>query len=116
MIEADEDALICDLAETYGIFNYRSLPVRLVATLAAGLRDTSRIATVLTDMKVSVTDTLLAIIADRIGQLIQCWSSKDIGLKSIFEAIYQIDTEEETSGFASGEAFMERWGEINKED
>ena len=116
MIDADEDALICDLAETYGIFNYRSLPVRLVATLAAGLRDNSRIATVVTELKVSVTDTLLAIIADRIGQLIQAWSSKDLGIKSIFEAIYQIEENDETSGFASGEAFMQRWSEINKED
>ena len=115
MIEADEDALICDLAETYGIFNYRSLPPRLVATLAAGLRDGSRIATVMTDMKVSITDTLLAIVADRLGQLIQCWSTKDLGIKSIFNAIYQMDEEEEASGFRSGEEFMQRWGEINKE-
>lgn len=37
MIAADEDALICDLAETYHILNYKALPLRLVATLAAGL-------------------------------------------------------------------------------
>ena len=43
MIEFDEDALICDLAETYHIFDYRSLPVQLVATLSVGLRDNSRI-------------------------------------------------------------------------
>ena len=43
MIRFDEDALICDLAETYHIYDYRSLPVKLVATLSAGLRDDSRI-------------------------------------------------------------------------
>lgn len=37
MIAADEDALVCDLAETYHILNYKALPLRLAATLAAGL-------------------------------------------------------------------------------
>lgn len=43
MIATDEHALICDLAETYRIYDYRSLPVRLVATFSAGLREDSRI-------------------------------------------------------------------------
>lgn len=43
MINENEDALICDLAETYGIYDYRSLPARTVATLAVGLRNDSRI-------------------------------------------------------------------------
>ena len=30
-IGTDEDALICDLAETYGIYNYRQLPADRVA-------------------------------------------------------------------------------------
>lgn len=43
MIRENEDALICDLAETYTIYDYRSLPARTVATLAVGLRNNSRI-------------------------------------------------------------------------
>ncbi len=43
MISENEDALICDLAETYTIYDYRSLPARTVATLAVGLRNNSRI-------------------------------------------------------------------------
>ena len=43
MINENEDALICDLAETYHIYDYRSLPARTVATLAVGLRNDSRI-------------------------------------------------------------------------
>lgn len=42
MIAEDEDALICDLAETYGIYDYEALPPKLVATLAAGLSQSSR--------------------------------------------------------------------------
>ena len=66
MIEFDEDALICDLAETYHIYDYRSLPVQLVATLSAGLRDTSRIKMVIAEVPASHTTLLLATIADRI--------------------------------------------------
>ena len=43
MIAVDENALICDFAETYNIYDYRSLPVKLAATYSAGLRENSRI-------------------------------------------------------------------------
>lgn len=43
MIALDEDAVICDLAETYHVFNYRALPLSTVATLVSGLRENSRI-------------------------------------------------------------------------
>ena len=43
MMAVDRDAWICDLAETYRIFDYRALPVGLLATLSFGLREDSRI-------------------------------------------------------------------------
>lgn len=43
MINTDESAVICDLAETYSIFDYKSLPVLTVATFCVGLRENSRI-------------------------------------------------------------------------
>lgn len=66
MIEFDEDALICDFAETYHIFDYRSLPARLAATLAAGLRDDSRIKLKAAGVPVGLDTVLLAAIADRV--------------------------------------------------
>jgi len=69
MISLDEDALICDLAETYQIYDYRSLPVRLVATLAAGLRDDSRIKLLAVGSPVAQNTILLASIADRVDAL-----------------------------------------------
>ena len=66
MIELDEDALICDLAETYHVYDYRSLPVKLVATLSAGLRDDSRIKMKAAGVTVAYDTLLLALIADRI--------------------------------------------------
>jgi len=43
MIKLDENALICDFAETYHIYDYRQLPPTRVAVFACGLRDDSRI-------------------------------------------------------------------------
>lgn len=64
MINVDEDALICDLAETYGIFDYESLPVQLVATLAVGLRGDSRIKMKVSGAVLSQRDLILSQIAD----------------------------------------------------
>ena len=66
MINLDEGALICDLAETYNVFDYRSLPVKLAATLSAGLRNDSRIKLLAADLPTSQETLLLATIADRI--------------------------------------------------
>lgn len=66
MINLDEDALICDLAETYHIFDYRSLPLKLVATLSAGLRNDSRIKLNASGYPASQDTILLATIADRV--------------------------------------------------
>lgn len=76
MINLDEDALICDLAETYRIYDYRSLPVRLVATLSAGLRDDSRIKLKAADSPVSKETMILAMIADRIELFRRSFSDK----------------------------------------
>lgn len=66
MLELDEDALICDFAETYHIYDYRSLPLQLAATLAAGLRDNSRIKLKAAGAPATQEVILLASIADRV--------------------------------------------------
>ena len=66
MIEEDEDSLICDLAETYGIYNYRSLPARTVATLAAGLRSNSRIIQKMSGYPFSFEEMMLISIYDEL--------------------------------------------------
>jgi hypothetical protein len=67
MINLDEDALICDFAETYHIYDYRSLPVRLAATLAAGLRAESRIRMKMSGIPVRQDTLLLASITDQVA-------------------------------------------------
>ena len=71
MISKDKGALICDLAETYGIYDYRSLPVRTVATLASGLRENSRIKTKLRGCKAEDdTDVLIGMVYDRLVDIL----------------------------------------------
>jgi hypothetical protein len=70
MLNLDEDALVCDLAETYGIFDYESLPVQTGATLSIGLRGNSRIKLKAAGTKLSMTDTLLATVADYMALLV----------------------------------------------
>jgi len=70
MIKVDEDALICDLAETYQIYDYKQLPPTRVAVFACGLRDDSRIKMKLNNQNVPTKILLLAGISDRLGRLV----------------------------------------------
>ena len=64
MIAFDEDALICDLAETYNIYDYRSLPATKAGIFAAGLRPNARIVMKMNKLTVPVETMLLASMAD----------------------------------------------------
>ncbi len=70
MIAADCDALQCDLAETYGIFDFRAMPVSTLAMLAAGLRDDSRIKRKMSGEKISPELAMLAGTVDRLSLLV----------------------------------------------
>ena len=113
MITIDENALICDFAETYGVFDYRGLPVKTMAALAVGLRENSRIKMKIRDEKVDVKTALLAAIADRLGLLV--WFQTEDGTKnrnrpeSILESLQGKETENNVRVFESGEEFKEEW-------
>lgn len=109
MIRVDENALICDLAETYQIYNYRQMPPSTVAIFCIGLRDDSRIKMKLGGAKVSPNILLLSGIVDRLNLLL--WAKTEDGRKgrnkpkSILEDLYS--KESEVSAFASGKDFEE---------
>ena len=123
MISLDEDSLICDLAETYHIFNYRELPSKTVGALACGLRESSRIKMKLSGIERTLEDLILAIIADRLGILICQHNPKatpnDVP-PSIYEKLLNIESGESnnnTMTFTDGADF-ERYrssliGDIN---
>ena len=70
MLSADREALLCDLAETYGVFDLYALPVPTLAVLAAGLREDSRIKTRLSGVSVPRKDLLIAAAVDRLSLLV----------------------------------------------
>lgn len=72
MIKLDEDALICDLAEVYNIFDYKQLPAYRVAVFSLGLSDSSRIKMKLANQTVNFETMLLAGIFDKVSLLF--WS------------------------------------------
>lgn len=72
------DELTCDMAETYGVFDIKRLPVTLAATLAVGLREDSRVKRALTGTKYSDERILLARISDLLLWL--KWSRTEDGV------------------------------------
>lgn len=109
MVNLDESALICDFAETYHIFDWRSLPsVALAATLAAGLGDDSRIMMKLRGEKVSREVLLLASLNDRIGVLLAGLAGEKNPPPSIVDALYgevHAPVDKGVRTFASAEEF-----------
>ena len=79
-VAADEDALICDLAETYGIYDYRALPLQTVATLGLGLSYNSRTKQRMAGITVPFDTFLLAQVVDNLSLL--CWLNSEDGAKN----------------------------------
>ena len=118
MLSEGRDELICDFAETYHVLDIWALPVPLMATLAAGLRDNSRIK-----MKMSgithipvemvlpkVADTLTAIACGFAGRKAQPpeWLT-DVMLG---KEKPKVTESKPVMSFDSGEDFDKAWAEI----
>lgn len=58
---------MCDLAETYHIYDYRSLPLKMVATFSVGLRGNSRIKMSMAGIQYPLDTLLLAAVLDGIN-------------------------------------------------
>ncbi|PCR98911.1 DUF5361 domain-containing protein [Lactococcus fujiensis] len=72
MMNFDEEALLCDLAETYHIYDFEQLSPQKIAVFSIGLRESSRIKMKMSGQSISFETTLLAGIADKLSVLI--WS------------------------------------------
>lgn len=109
MVALDEDALICDFAETYHVLNWRDLPVSTAATLAAGLRPGARIIDKMSGTEYPLNTLLLASAADKLAFL--AWAkTKDAQdgrnhPKSILQSLLGIQSQGATQSFDSIEDF-----------
>ena len=112
MAAGDEDALVCDFAETYHILDWRTLPPMLAATLAAGLPEGSRSMRRALGLRAPLETVLLAQIADRLAVWLW-WHTREgqAGRQAPEPIAPRLLTRTETAGekvrvFASGEEFM----------
>lgn len=107
MITLDKDAWMCDLAETYGIYDYRSLPLSMVATFSVGLRDNSRIKTKMRGDKVAIDTLLLGMLYDNISKVLVALGAID--KPELISAILIGENEEKDSSgirtFTDAESF-----------
>ena len=111
MMAADEDALICDFAETYHIYDFRQLPPAYAATLAAGLREDSRIRTALGGLPVPMSIYLQMAQMDALNLL--TWLNSSDGAEGKNRPTSVLlglsGRSGEVQGFDSGEDFMKEW-------
>lgn len=115
-METDESALICDLAETYHIYDYRSLPLRTVATFSVGLRENSRIKMSMAGIKYTFDTVILAAILDNLNM--RAWAMSEDGQsginkpQSIVSKILDREVcESEYMLFDTAEAFEKMWND-----
>ena len=120
MIKIDKEALICDLAETYHIYDYKQLPLTTIAVFSVGLRNNSRIKMKMNNQPVDIDTLLLAGISDKVSTLLW-WQTKD-GQKGINrpESLVEVVTntqpkEKNVIAFNSGEDFINRRNELLKQ-
>lgn len=119
MVAKDEDALLCDFAETYHITDWRALPLHIVAALAFGLPAHSRIKLLLSGAAAPYESLLLASAVDYLALL--WWRETENGQhnrnrpKSLVSAILGAGAakkKEDIVSFASAEDFEKRRAEL----
>lgn len=113
----DEDAVICDFAETYHIYDIYQYPCEYIATLAAGLRETSRIRIKQAGLRGDPELFAMCACADSLRTLV--WHNTENGHKGIDppKPVLQFlreNTENTTSrGYSSGEDFQAEWSRLS---
>ena len=114
MLATDRTALECDMAETYGVFDFEGLPARKLAALAVGLRENSRIKMKMAGEKATQQDVMQAAIVDRLSLLL--WAQTKDGQngtnrpKSIVDLL--LNAQQEPVGFDTPEEFEAEWARI----
>ena len=118
MMNECEDLLICDLAETYGIYDYKAMKPSLIATLAVGLPDTSRVMQKYSKVSLTIDQMLLALIEDSLNGLIWGLGGKKSAKrpKSILKTLLDKDKKQkdELMSFRTPEEY-EAWMARKKE-
>lgn len=116
MLRLDRDALMCDLAETYHVYDLKALPVSTLARLSCGLRENSRIKMKMNGVKLPFETLLLLAIFDDI-RFIRWSKTKDAqkkrnAPKSLLQQFINTEEEQKITGFRTAEEFEKRLAEL----
>lgn len=114
----DKSALVCDMAETYHIYDIMRMPAKYVGVLASGLRDDSRIMQKILGVNADTDTILLARLLDCFN--IWLWSHTKDGEKgrnrpeSFTEKMLGTEKpkERQTESFATPDEFERRRAEL----
>lgn len=107
--------MICDLAETYQIYNYKQLPPSYIAILAKGLNNDSRIKRSFTGLEVTDDYLLQSLIFDRLNLLLWMFGSSkgsDEPISYYEQLVNGKRSTEQTTGFESSEEFESKRNEL----
>lgn len=115
----EKSDLICDLAETYGIHDYRKVPVHMLGTFAAGLGHDSRIGMKRRGVKAHADVFILAQLYELIFTIAWRLAGKDEELPELPIDEFIIGGREkakkELKGYTSANDFKEARKKILKE-
>ena len=117
MIHEDKNAWICDMAETYNIYDYTRVPVKTLGILSAGLREDSRIRQKLEGIKANPDTIIMAKIFDVANMLL--WTKtkdaeKGRNQPKSFAQMFIDSGEPEPVHYANGAEFEKARAEIIK--
>lgn len=118
MLATNEDSLICDFAQYYGIYDMESqIPCSTAAILASGLPPESRVMRKMSNSPISTTDTILAGIFDSLNNLMYMMAGKKrTKPKSLLDKLLNSEKkkrkQENVVSFSSPEEFERTWNKI----
>lgn len=118
MLAFDRDALLCDMAETYGIYDIKAFPPKQIAMYACGLRPDSRIRTKYVGIYPRNSMEILAHIVDEL-QIVRHYFTAKQGdpMPPLFTDLILEENKpkkKDSAGFQSGKAFDEAWSKLAK--
>lgn len=108
LLARHKNAFICDLAETYQIYDWRQIPIRTLGILAAGLRYNSRVVLEESGEDYPLDTLILASIADTTRYLLYSLGAKkgDPLPPSIVESLRNEPDEKEEQTYLTGDDFQ----------
>lgn len=113
MLSTDEDLFICDMAETYHILDYKALPVELLAVLASGLRENSRIKMKIAGINYIPPEVVLPQMADCLLLILKGLSGNKKVDRLMMDILYDKNlSKKPAEGFDSGADFDIAWKQL----